>query len=117
MYDEHNQPGGEDGLPGYVHPTYRTSDIWAAAYLHLMGVPLLRVELDDHNHHVWLFDNENDFAYQSGRDFRTATGSVAIVPILDFRNSYRKMAQLGSAARREREHEENEANGRYNNNH
>ena len=84
--------------PNYK-PVYTTRDIWQAAALDCFGIPLIGVRLLETGRSEWTFDNAGDRAFQTGREFRT--DGTMMVPVLDYRQSYRKMMRAADEARRE----------------
>lgn len=78
---------------------YFTRDIWQAAALDCYGIPFVRTRLQADGRVNWEFDNADDKAWQTGMEFRSR--GVMMVPIQEFRTSFRKMSQAAEQARNE----------------
>lgn len=75
---------------------YWVKDIWQAAYLDIQHIPFLSCEFSRDGRPRWYFANDDDRAFQAGRDF--VNGEVT-VPLQEYRQSYRFMQNQLNALR------------------
>ena len=76
--------------------TYDTRDIWQAAYLDEEGVQLLGMQFDRFGRTIFIFWNEHDIAWQTGKNFREGVS----VDIEAFRQAYKRVVAATKHARR-----------------
>jgi len=82
--------------------TFDARDIWSAAYLLVMGVPLRRAYVNSEGRVRWEFSNEDDRAWQTSRQWRDGAEALVNGPALA--QAYRDVARASSTARRDREY-------------
>lgn len=87
-----------------VQATYATGDIWQAAYLMVMNVPLERTVIDSLNRTRWIFTNDGDKAWKEGLEFREG---YAVAPVFEVRKYYRLLSKLAQDARAGRVNDDN----------
>ena len=75
---------------------YWVKDVWQAAYLDIQHIPFLYCEFARDGRPRWYFDNDDDRAFQAGKDF--VNGEVT-VPLQQYRQSYRFMQNQLNALR------------------
>ncbi len=95
------EPQPQPQPPVSYHPTFRTRDIWQAAYAMCFGSRLLRTILNTEDTGVsWELDNTDppDGAWKNAMDFRHG-GDAAVVPIQRFRSYYRVCSKAATEAR------------------
>lgn len=69
---------------------FRTRDFWAAAFLLVNGVPLLRAEVDWDGRARFFFDNAEGHAARVFTDWQAGDGRD-LAPIQAFRTAYRSI--------------------------